>query len=108
MYVTYMNNDLISLVSFLEETRDSTMKKEQGLAEWIWEWLKYLFKTLTGIFVTFGPIIVPVVLHSVESKPPWVEPAVSTLFVAAQVFCAATSGAFLGHTFPCKEEMIDP
>ena len=106
-YVIYMNDDLISFVSSLEEIRDSTLRKEQGLAGWIWEWLKYLFETLSRIFVTCGPFI-DTVLHSIEKKPHWVEPAASALCIAAQACCAATSGAFSKYTFPCKEKMIDP
>jgi hypothetical protein len=107
LYVTHMNDNLSSFVSDLEKIQESTVRKEQVLAEWIWEWLKSLFEALAGIFITFGPVIVPV-LHSIAPKASWVEPAASTLYIAARAFCIATSGAFSEHTFPCKEEMTDP
>ena len=105
LYVTRMNDNLISFVSTLEKIQET--RKEQKLVEWILEWLKSLFKALARIFVTFGPVITPF-LHSIAPNASWVEPAASTFYVAARTFCIATSGAFLEHTFPCKKEVIDP
>ena len=102
LYVTHMNDNLSSFVSSLEKIQDSTLRKEQAPAEWIWEWLKSLFEALARMFITFGPVIVPV-LHSIVPKASWVEPAASTLYIAARAFCMATSGAFLDYTFPCKD-----
>ena len=105
LYVTRMNDNLNSFVSTVEKIQET--RKEQTLVEWILEWLKSLFKALARIFVTFGPIITPF-LHSIAPNASWVEPAASTLYVAARTFCIATSSAFLEHTFPCKKEVIYP
>jgi hypothetical protein len=103
--VTRMNDNLNSFVSTLEKIQET--RKEETLVEWISGWLKSLLEALARIFVTFGPIIIPF-LHSIAPESSWVEPAASTLYVAAQIFCAPTSGAFLEHTFPRKKEVIDP
>ena len=107
LYVTHMNDNISSFVSTLEKIQESTVRKEQGLAEWVWEWLKSLFEALARTFITFGPVIIPVLL-SIAPEASWVKPVGSTLYIAARAFCSVTSGAFLEHTFPWKEEVIDP
>ena len=105
LYVTHMNDNLNSFVSTVEKIQET--RKEQTLVEWISGWLKSLLEALARIFITLGPIIIPLI-HSIAPESSWVEPATSTLYVAAHMFCLPTSGAFLEHTFPRKKEVIDP
>ena len=106
LYVEHMNDNLKLFVSTIQATIQAT-RKEQTLLEWILGWLKSFINELARIIVTFGPITTPL-LHSIAPNASWVEPAASTLYTVAHKVHIANSGAFLGHTFPCKKEVIDP
>ena len=98
LYVTRMKDNLSSFVSDLEKI-EITVGKEQTftVAEWIWGWLKSLFIMIAWIFATPGTFIIRTA------------PAHSPLRREATKFCGAAQalGAFLEHTIPCEEEVMD-
>lgn len=104
--VMRMRENLTSFVSALEEIEVTERKEEQTLAGWIWGWLKSLFKALVRIFITLGPIVSPF-LHCVAPGVSGFVSVTSTLSMAASTFCGSASGAFLEHTVPCSDEVID-
>lgn len=106
LYVTRMKENLSSFVFTLENIEVSARKERHTLAGWILGWLKPLFKALTRIFVSLGSFISPF-LHSVLPGVCGVVPADSTLGKGAVAFCGAASGAFLEHTIPCRDKVID-
>jgi hypothetical protein len=99
LYVTRMKDNLSSFVSDLEKIEfTGTVGKEQTVtvAEWIWGWLKSLFIVIAWIFAMPGTFIIRA-------------PARSPLRREAAKFCGAAQalGAFLEHTIPREEEVID-
>jgi hypothetical protein len=99
LYVTRMKNNLSSFVSVLEKI-GVTVRKERTLAGRILGWLKSLFKALAKVFISpFRCSVAPGVSGTA--------PASSTLEKGAAAFCGAGSGAFFGHTIPCKDEVTD-